>query len=141
MRPLLESLTFHLTSLSTRILELEADKEALQQRVKDLLEDEIHSRMLRSKKADHHDHEPLRNMITLIFKEPICIQGNGFVTNRRTPPIEHGMGFHPPSRRKASKKPPGGNNRRASYGGGIIEYRGPTRAEGRRSLGSDDGYN
>ncbi|KAF4707601.1 hypothetical protein FOZ63_017886, partial [Perkinsus olseni] len=65
---------------------------------------------------------------------------NGFVTTRRTPPIEQ-RAFHPPPRRKkGAKKPPGvsSNNRRASYGG-VIEYRGPSKAEGRRSLGSDDG--
>ncbi|KAF4714297.1 hypothetical protein FOZ63_009406, partial [Perkinsus olseni] len=108
--------------LSSRIHDLEAEKRVLLERV-----EELEDALRRSVQKKDDVEEPLRN---------------GFVTTRRTPPIEQ-RAFHPPPprRKKGGKKPPGvssNNNRRASYGG-VIQYRGPSKAEGRRSLGSDDG--
>ncbi|KAF4689586.1 hypothetical protein FOZ60_001484 [Perkinsus olseni] len=97
--------------LSSRIQDLEAEKIVLLERV-----EELEDALRRSVQKKDDVEEPLRN---------------GFVTTRRTPPIEQ-RAFHPPPRRKkGAKKPPGvsSNNRRASYGG-VIEYRGPSQSGG-----------
>ncbi|KAF4721525.1 hypothetical protein FOZ62_001213 [Perkinsus olseni] len=74
--------------LSSRIHDLEAEKRVLLERV-----EELEDALRRSVQKKDDVEEPLRN---------------GFVTTRRTPPIEQ-RAFHPPPprRKKGGKKPPG----------------------------------
>ncbi|KAF4653696.1 hypothetical protein FOZ61_008757 [Perkinsus olseni] len=91
--------------LSSRIHDLEAEKIVLLERV-----EELEDALRRSMQKKDDVEEPLRN---------------GFVTTRRTPPMEQ-RAFHPPPRRnKAAKKPPGeiSGNQHPRTANSLLDYR------------------